>query len=850
MQMKAFLVKLVVLTLVFLGLYFLVTSEYQEDLRKPRKAYDKTGYVLVSEGTLTNTKRLVADNIETGLKLYIDETTSHITLENSNTGQIWTSNVTEEDTHPNIELSTKRLQQSTMKIWYYTKLEEPKSMINYDFSIKEQNYYLRYIENGVEVLYIIYDTNHSVYELPQRLRISRLQELVIDVLNEKADNAKDASEKTKYARYVRLIESNYMYNEQHGIYVLKNPENLSQNMVDTLYEIFYVHSNYTFEDLEYDNQDQGVVNDNGKPYFEVAVRYTLTDRGFKATIINESIVESKNHRLSHIDFLPYFGAGSKNDNGYIVVPDGSGALINFNNGKTYAATYEKSLYGKDYGKAVYVMPEKTYTALMPIYGMKKNDDAYLAIITEGDAMTEIVADISGKYDSFNKVYSRFYFREKDKLPLMGIGERINMWSIDLTTNDYSVEYIFPDQKDYVGMAKAYREYLIDQGMKESDKTGLRFNVTFLGGYSDVEHFLGIPYEKVYPLTTTEQAKLILERLQNDGVKNIDVNYRGWMNGGLNPDYPTKIKVSKTIGGKKGIKDLQKYADNHNINLFFETNFFFIYSLDNFRKNTEATRLMSGEVATHYPFNEATLLPDTSYSPYWVLNPLHIDKKLQKITKELNQYNIKSVALADFGSVLSGHYKEKEFYYKTQTKDIILDKFTNLQEQYTLMTLSPNIYSVFYVDYIIDLPLESSLYNIIDAEIPFYQLAISGSIDYTGTPINLDDKHSLTWYKLKSIETGSNLNFTWSYKETYDLMLTEFNQYYSTAYEYWYANAVDLYKELDSLGIFNATLAEHEVINRDVRRVKYSNGIEIYVNYGNTDIIIGEYTIKANDYLVV
>lgn len=31
--------------------------------------------------------------------------------------------------------------------------------------------------------------------------------------------------------------------------------------------------------------------------------------------------------------LPFFGAASKSDKGYIVVPDGCGAVINFNNKK-------------------------------------------------------------------------------------------------------------------------------------------------------------------------------------------------------------------------------------------------------------------------------------------------------------------------------------------------------------------------------------------------------------------------------------------------------------------------------------------------------------------------------------
>jgi hypothetical protein len=400
------------------------------------------------------------------------------------------------------------------------------------------------------------------------------------------------------------------------------------------------------------------------------------------------------------------------------------------------------------------------------------------------------------------------------------------------------------------MANLYHEYLVEKGMNDIDNTGLRMNLTFLGGYSDTEHFLGVPYTNVKSLTTTSQVKQILEQLLSDGITNIDVSYRGWMNGGLEPDFPNSVYIEKSIGGKKGIQELTKYTEDNDINLFFETDFLQVYGLKNFNQSNLATRLMSGEVATHYPFNPSTLLPDTTRSPYWVVNPLSIEKNIKSMSKDLNKYGVKNISLSDFGSILSGHYDENAFYYKSQTKDIILDNFQYLSDNFNLMALNPNIYSTLFVETIMDLPLESSLYGILDGDVPFYQLAITGSINYSGGAINLDDKHDLNWYKLKAIETAANLNFTWSYNDTYNLMTTEHNQYYSTKYTNWYDDAVSLYQELENLEIFEATLIEHELISRAVRRVKYNNGTEIYINYGNTDFVIGELNVLANSYLKV
>ena len=64
--------------------------------------------------------------------------------------------------------------------------------------------------------------------------------------------------------------------------------------------------------------------------FSIPVRFTITDDGFTSEIDAKNIIEGENSILS-ISLLPYFGAAGSKDTGYMVVPDGSGAVVNFNN---------------------------------------------------------------------------------------------------------------------------------------------------------------------------------------------------------------------------------------------------------------------------------------------------------------------------------------------------------------------------------------------------------------------------------------------------------------------------------------------------------------------------------------
>ena len=70
--------------------------------------------------------------------------------------------------------------------------------------------------------------------------------------------------------------------------------------------------------------------------FYIPVRYILNDRGLNASILFSDIKENKDNKLDTISFLPYLGAGDMNDEGFMLVPDGSGAIIYMNNGKPTA----------------------------------------------------------------------------------------------------------------------------------------------------------------------------------------------------------------------------------------------------------------------------------------------------------------------------------------------------------------------------------------------------------------------------------------------------------------------------------------------------------------------------------
>jgi hypothetical protein len=169
----------------------------------------------------------------------------------------------------------------------------------------------------------------------------------------------------------------------------------------------------------------------------------------------------------------------------------------------------------------------------------------------------------------------------------------------------------------------------------------------------------------------------------------------------------------------------------------------------------------------------------------------------------------------------------------------------------LMLSNPLGFAMPYAEYVMDLPLETTLYAILDYQIPLLQLVLSGKVDYSTVSLNMANERTVQYNFLKAIETGSNIKYTLSYDNSRELRETEFNYYISTQYTNWLDRIEEQVKEIDEIGIHGGYLVGHEQIANNVYKVTYSNGVVVLINYNLTAVSDGiSYNIPAMDYLVL
>ncbi len=146
-------------------------------------------------------------------------------------------------------------------------------------------------------------------------------------------------------------------------------------------------------------------------------------------------------------------------------------------------------------------------------------------------------------------------------------------------------------------------------------------------------------------------------------------------------------------------------------------------------------------------------------------------------------------------------------------------------------------------------MSDNKYFIVDENIPLYQMILHGSIDYSGGLINFYDDINRSDLILNLIEYGASPHYIFTRESANEMRYTGLHKYYSTKYDLWKNEAVDIYKEVnEALGrVSGETMINYEILQRGVKKVTYSNGIIIFINNTAEEVNADGVKIDAKSY---
>lgn len=537
--------------------------------------------------------------------------------------------------------------------------------------------------------------------------------------------------------------------------------------------------------------------------FSYPVEYVLEGDHLKASVKMSELEENNSANIiTDLTILGSMGAASDKEDGYFVIPDGSGALVRFNNNRTMNSNaYAQRVYGNDVTAVPATKGAVTEQIYLPCYGIVKEDNALLVVAAKGDSNAVLSAKCSKQSNtSYNLCGFSFTLRGTDTYYMSGnSNQKFTIFERgDVKADDIELLYypIAKEDADYVDVASRYRQYLIEEmGVEtKAEADSAPMYVDLYGGVQKKRPVLGIPITMKTAITTYDQAKEILSRLNESGVDQMVVSYTNWTNDGIKNKVDTDAKPSGTLGGKKDFRDLTGFMEDNDIELYPVSDNRDFYSGNGYFSFTSTAVRVSGSYARIVSYDRAYGIPDGFKKNMSLLSPGYFGDIFDEAADNYSKRGLDGISMANLTTSLYGDYGKKNISrYETMQK--LVSGFETLSDKLDdgMLADNANAYALPYVSHITNVPMTSSRFDLFDEDIPFYQLVMHGLIPYSTTAVNGDaDSETLL---MMAAATGSNLCYDMLYEETSTLKDTEFDIYYYANYENWIDTASEEYKLL-------------------------------------------------------
>lgn len=587
----------------------------------------------------------------------------------------------------------------------------------------------------------------------------------------------------------------------------------------------------------------------------IPLKIVLTKDGFDATVLMDKITGDKNtYYITGILLLPFLGAANENDTGYMMVPDGSGALINLNNKKIATGAYTGKIYGADASYKPTTKFSNQKNSSLPVFGIKTGNDALFGIITSGDALASINANVSGSRTGYNFIYPDFTIRAKDSffIPDRSGKNRENtiMDKESIKISKLSVKYyILKDSEaDYSGMARKYRQYLqTEKGMKKENNATNAVYLDIYNGVLKTQSKFGIPVKSTKVLTSYKQTQTIVDSFKEAGIESFVLRLRNSSSADINKKVSERFEINSNLGSKADYEALVKsvgigrvYTAIDPINV--KSNGWIIKTL-----NTTAQTVM-GIPAYQIQYDLATGFKVTD-NRWNLLSPVFATKYFEKYVKSAVSTDYgKYIALEEIGSKLYSDYGKNWSDLET-TKNHWENSLKKAHDSGAAFLMDGgNAYTLPYAQRLAGIPSSSSGFVIVDEEIPFMQLSLNGIIEYSTQPVNLSSNAKRAF--LKAIESDSCLSYAFIEEDPVFLRDTELSWLYGANYRVWKDDVVNNNKRYTQFKetTQNSSILKHSIIENGLVQVTYENGAQVLINYTNKSKTFNGISIPEMDFV--
>jgi len=803
-------------------------------------------------------KDVVLENNYLNLRFLPD--TAEIILTDKSSGVQWRSNPSNPSGDQMTDVVTRQLMESQFSLDYADNSGVGMTLQSGVYSVQRGAYEYEVVDGALEVRYTVGDLARN-YRIPPAMSEERMNVY----LDEMEWDERGIVEST-----YRLYDiNNLRMNDDKDKLLAEFPELAkiklwvlrvgSPDFMKEEAEESFKKAGYTMEDFVEDSMRYELSGGAVKPAFSITLRYILDGRSLIVNVPFDKIGFRAAYPITQLALLPFMGCGSTADTGYMLVPDGSGSLIYFNNQKQNQLPYNIRVYGWDEA-----MPREAVIsdnkALFPAFGVHKNGASLFCVIEEGSAYASVRADVSGRNSSWNIVYPFFDIVHGALMDIAGRNQRaVYLYEAALPEGEnITLRYTPCAEPGYMGMAKEYRSWLLKnypvlQNRHVTD--GVPTAVEIIGAVNKTQHRLGLPFDLPLKLTSYKDTEKMVKDFAGFGWKNVHVKLNGWFNRSVDHTVPAKIKLINALGSKRDFEHIISTAEQSNFIVYPEVDFMFmrdVKAFSGFNLYSDAARYVNRERVQRYPysfvwFGERKLWGKLNY----LARPGATQRMINSYQKQAKSYKINNIAFRNMGSKLAGDYHERRHVSREASILMRQKKFEEMyQADNKILVNAGFVYAAPWTNIITDMIITEHSFGITDTSVPFLPIVLHGIVPYTGKAINLAEDY--TKNLLKAVESGAGLYFSFMEEETAELQETKFRQFYANEYKKWVGDADALYKKFnaDFGRLYNQRIVNHVILAPDVTITEYEDGTRVVVNASDNDYRFNGNNLSADTYTVL
>ncbi|MBQ8804049.1 MAG: hypothetical protein IJZ53_10465 [Tyzzerella sp.] len=648
-----------------------------------------------------------------------------------------------------------------------------------------------------------------------------------------------------------------------GALEVEDPENLNDtwgSFAQSVVSISYMDSTGATKQIGAGHEDaerKFTYGDNG---FTVSVSFkddidisldakvALNDDHLTFSVDDSTIKEEGEFYISAVYFIPFLGStiGNQTD-GYMLVPDGSGALLRYQNPAKYLKAYSGRVYGMDYAidnlgelndlasnrPVEFLKSENTVT--MPVYGLTLgvNNQALFGHVTAGEAYAYIDATPAGISTDYNWAASHFVYRQVYSQPTSKNGAGVPVVQKDANTVNPSVDIYFlsGEEANYSGMAKLYSNILKEEGSLQDNMSDTAPQIVLDFVAADIEE--GLLSNSTKEVTSIAYMEKAIKTLQEAGLERIGLTVKGWQDGGLSGYQKSELFTDTVIGSFDDFSSVKDTLTEAKGSLLLYSDPLRATEVQiNSRQDAGIT--LSQSTITKTAVEETEFLGDVWYLKTALGMSYFADQMDVLAENGLD-------AAIDGANLLYGEYLVDEFVSREETKAQLSKTYADLAEEGGLTLFNPNDYLLKYTSVYRNTPVSGSQDLYETDSVPFLQMVLSGNMTMVAPYANESFYSKIDL--LKCIEYNVYPSYILTETDNLDLTQTTIDDLSSTRFNDWQETIKESYFFVSEVlqNVEGQQMTKHQRINSTIFAITYETGT-VYVNYGDADYTLGNGTV--------